>query len=390
MFVSAPQAREGGRHFVEKTRLNRRTFVAGSAALTAAVAATGKVRIEGFAQDAVFPPVEGLGPVKVGWSTIYTTPSWMTETQNEIEAEIERLNGLGGEIEFQVFDANGDTATQIAQIQTMIDQEFDICLLIAGSATALDQVVESATDAGVRVVNWDSLVSTDKLLATVNTDQDQWGQMTAQWLVDQIGGSGQILAINGPAGISVSEARWGGAKKIFDANPDVEIVGTANIEYNEAPALTEMESLLAAHPDINGVWHQAGAHASATVKTMQAMGIDLVPVTGENYNAFLKLWCSLLEDGFTSFATAQVNYMAVISLDLALLNMAGEPTPKYVNVPLPEITDENVCEWADDELPDDWYAIPEVPGPEEIQVIIADALAAESGGGTPAAATPTA
>ena len=81
-------------------------------------------------------------------------------------------------------------ATQIAQIQTMIDQEYDICLLIAGSATALDQVVESAHAAGVIVVNWDSLVSTDQLTAIVNTDQHKWGNMTAQWLVDAIGGGG--------------------------------------------------------------------------------------------------------------------------------------------------------------------------------------------------------
>jgi ribose transport system substrate-binding protein len=120
------------------------------------------------------------------------------------------------------------------------------------------------------------------------------------------------------------------------------------------------------------------------VKTMQAMGMDLVPVTGENYNAFLKLWCGLLEDGFSSYSTAQVNYMAVISLDLGIMALQGEPVPSYVDVPLPEITDENVCEWADDELPDDWYAIPAVPGPAEVQTIIADALAAESG------ATPTA
>ena len=82
--------------------------------------------------------------------------------------------------------------------------------------------------------------------------------------------------------------------------------------------------------------------------------------------------------------------MAVISLDLAIQAKAGQETPTYVNVPLPRITDENVCEWANDELPDDWYAIPEVPGPEEVDQIIADALAAEqSGTGTPAA-TPAA
>jgi len=366
------------------SRWNRRSFVARTVALGAAIGAVGGRRGHVLGQEAT-PAVPAVGPLKVGWSTIYTTPSWMTETQNEIEAEIERLRGLGLTIEFQVFDANGDTATQIAQIQTMIDQQYDICLLIAGSATALDQVVEQADAAGVAVVNWDSLVTTDKLTAKVNTNQDEWGRMTAQWLVDALGGSGQILAINGPAGISVSEARWNGARAVFEATPGIEIVGTANIEYNEAPALTELASLLAAHPDVSGIWCQAGAHASAAVKTLQQMGLPLVPMTGENYNAYLKQWCALREDGFSSFATAQVNYMAVISLDLAIQATAGEATPRYVDVPLPRITDDNVCEWASDELPDDWYAIPQVPGPAEVDQIIAAALAAEQGGATPTA-----
>lgn len=370
-------------------RCTRRSFVSRSAVLATAVAAVGHMSASAFVQDAT-PAVPDVGPLKVGWSTIYTTPSWMTETQNEIEAEIKRLQDLGMTIDFQVFDANGDTATQIAQIQTMIDQKYDIVLLIAGSATALDQVVQQAHDAGLIVVNWDSLVSTDQLTAKINTDQDQWGQMTAKWLVDKLGGKGKILAINGPAGISVSEARWGGAKKIFDQTPGIEIVGTANIEYNEAPALTELASLLAAHPDVNGIWCQAGAHASAALKTLQQMGLPLIPMTGENFNAYLKQWCSLLDKGFTSFATAQVNYMAVIALDLAIQNKAGQQTPSFVKVPLPMITDENVCEWANNDLPDDWYAIPQVPGPAEIEKIIADSLAAEQSGGTPAASTPVA
>ena len=369
-------------------RCTRRTLVAGTAAITAAVAAG--ARFDAFAQGAT-PAVPNVGPLKVGWSTIYTTPSWMTETQQEIENEVKRLQGLGMTIDFKVFDANGDTATQIAQIQTMIDQKYDICLLIAGSATALDQVVQKAHDAGVIVVNWDSLVNTNDLTAKVFIDQTEWGKETAQWLVDKLGGKGKILAINGPAGISVSEARWGGAKAVFDQNPGIEIVGTANIEYNEAPALTELQSLLAAHPDVNGIWCQAGAHASAALKTIQQMGLPLIPITGENYNAFLKQWCALKDKGFSSFATAEVNYMAVISLDLAVKNKAGEPTPKQVVVPLPRITDDNVCQWANDSLPDDWYSIPQIPDPAQIDKMIADALAAEQSGGTPAAgATPAA
>jgi hypothetical protein len=58
--------------------------------------------------------------------------------------------------------------------------------------------------------------------------------------------------------------------------------------------------------------------------------------------------------------------------------------PSAVEIELPAITDDNVAEWANDDLPDDHYPIPEVPSTEEIDQIIVDALARESGA-TPAA-----
>ena len=78
--------------------------------------------------------------------------------------------------------------------------------------------------------------------------------------------------------------------------------------------------------------------------------------------------------------------MAVISLDLGILAKQGQPVPSFVEVPLPEITDDNVCDWADSSLPEDWYSIPEVPDPAERQAIIEGAMSA-----TPeAAASPAA
>ncbi len=349
--------------------MNRREVVQKSAALAASLGLFARMWQETSAQDE---------PLKIGWSTIYLTPSWMTETSNEIDAELERMREEGIESDYQVFDANGDTPTQIAQIQTMIDQQYDICLLIAGSATALDSVVADAHAAGVVVVNWDSLVSTDQLTAKVFEDQVEWGRLTAQWVVDELGGEGKILAINGPAGIAVSEQRWSGAKEIFDANAGIEIAGTANIEYNEAPALVELTSLVAANPDIDAIWCQAGAHASAAMKALTQRGMDLVPIAGENFNGFLKQWRDALDQGFTGFATAELNWMAVVSLQLAVKAVNGEPVPSAVEIELPIITDDNVAEWANDDLPDDYYTIPQVPSTEEIDQMIADALAREA------------
>ena len=181
-----------------------------------------------------------------------------------------------------------------------------------------------------------------------------------------------------------------GAKKIFDQNPDIEIVGTANIEYNEAPALTEMASLLAAHPDVNGIWHQAGAHASAALKTLQQMGLPLIPMTGENFNAYLKQWCDLLDQGFhlVRHRAGQLH-----GRDLARSGDPGQGRRGDALLRERPVADNHRRErlrMGSDELPDDWYAIPEVPGPEEVDKIIADALAAEQSGMATPRATPAA
>ena len=368
--------------------LSRRTLVGRSAAFAAGLSAAALLRAAVAAQEAGAPA--GVTSLKVGWSTIYLTPSWMKETSAEIDAEVERLRGLGIAVDYQVFDANGDTPTQIAQIQSMIDQQYDVCLLIAGSATALDDVVASAHRAGVVVVNWDSLVTTDQLTAKVFEDQVEWGRVTARWLVDKLGGEGKILVVNGPAGIAVSEQRAAGGREVFDAAQGIEIVGEANIEYNEAPALVELTSLVAANPDLDGIWCQAGSHASAAMKALKQRGARLVPICGENFNGFLKQWRDARSQGFSGYATAELNWMAVLSLQLAVKAVAGQPTPRQVQVPLPAITDDNVEEWADDSKPDDYYVIPRVPSTEELDRLIAEALAAEGSSQASPAASPAA
>src|SRR6185369_10176058 len=133
------------------------------------------------------------------------------ETLKLLQADVDTLKGQGKISDFQTFNANGDTSQQIAQVRAMVQQKYDVILVDAGSSTALNPALEQAADAGVTVVNFDSLVTSDKVIK-VGTDQGQWGQMTAQWLADKLGGKGKIIAMNGPAGVAVSEDRWKGAE----------------------------------------------------------------------------------------------------------------------------------------------------------------------------------
>lgn len=296
---------------------------------------------------------EGL---KVGWSSIYLTPSWMQQTQRVLTEDVDRLKQEGVVSDYQEFNADGNTTTQISHIQTMIQQEFDVILVVAGSADALNPILEQAVDAGIAVVAFDSLVTSDKV-HQVGTDAVEWGRLLGNWLAEELGGEGDIIAINGPAGVAVSEDRWKGAEEAFAEYPGINVVANLNSEFNIAPAAQAFGAAYAANPDVDGVFTQGGAFSAAALQTITQQGGKLIPITGENYNGYLKAWNEVLADGFSSLSTAQPNYMSVVALQAGVKLAQGEEVPAMIDIPLPEITNENLKDWVAPDEPDDYYPI---------------------------------
>ncbi len=123
----------------------------------------------------------------------------MKQTEGTITAEVEELKKAGLVKDLMITDAQGNAQTQIQHIQSMIDANVDAIVVIAGSSNALDRVISDACDKGIAVVNFDSLVNTDKVTAKINTDSNEWGATAAKWMVGQLGGKGKIIIMNGPA-----------------------------------------------------------------------------------------------------------------------------------------------------------------------------------------------
>ncbi|MFT3974059.1 MAG: ABC transporter substrate-binding protein [Amaricoccus sp.] len=293
-------------------------------------------------------------PYTVGWANIYSVPTWMKQTEGTIAAEVDELKKAGLVDDLVITDAQGNAQTQIQQIQSMIDADVDAIVVIAGSSTALDRVISDACDKGIAVVNFDSLVDTDKVTAKINTNSNEWGGTAAQWLVDQLGGKGKIIVMNGPAGISVSDDRRKGAQPVLDANKDIEVITETNTEYNVAPAQEAMTSLLFANPEIDGILSLGGALSAGSVLAFDRQGREQVPITGENARQFLELW---KEKGLKGWATMQPNWLGALSVYTAVQALEGKDVPAFVKVPLPIIDDSTIDSYLAraDQFPADGY-----------------------------------
>jgi ribose transport system substrate-binding protein len=170
----------------------------------------------------------------IGFAGFFTGNSW----NNQCFTTIEKAAAQDPEIaSLIVANADANVEKQIAQINDMIDKHVDGIVCIAAAASALNPVLESAVKAGIPVVVSDHYVTSKKLTCQVYVDQEKWGQVTGQWLVDKLGSKGgKIVCLNGVAGNSDNNGRWGGAKQVFDKHPEIKILATANADWDQAKA----------------------------------------------------------------------------------------------------------------------------------------------------------
>ena len=281
-------------------------------------------------------------PYTVGWANIYSVPTWMKQTSATIDDVAGQLKAKGLVDNYVVTDAEGNANTQITQIQSMIDADVAAIVVIAGSSTALNRVIEQACEKGIAVANVDSLVTTDQLTVKINTDSNEWGKQAAEFLAKEMGGKGNIIIMNGPAGISVSEDRRAGATPVLAANPDIKVLTETNTPYNAAPAQEAMTSLLFQHPQIDGILSLGGALTAGAILAMDKQGRPMVPMTGENYRLFLEMW---KEKGLTAWATMQPNWLGGFGVYAAVQALEGRAVPAFVEVPLPIIDNSNLDEY---------------------------------------------
>jgi ribose transport system substrate-binding protein len=328
----------------------RRGLLAGiSATALLAVASTGTA-------SAAAKCIKGdrKAPYTVGWANIYSVPTWMKQTEGTITAEVGELKKAGLVKDLMITDAQGNAQTQIQHIQSMIDANVDAIIVIAGSSNALDRVISDACEKGIAIINFDSLVNTDNVTAKINTDSNEWGATAAKWMVDQLGGKGKIIIMNGPAGISVSDDRRKGAQPVLDANKGIEVITETNTEYNVAPAQEAMTSLLFANPEIDGVLSLGGALSAGSVMAFDRQGREQVPTTGENARQFLELW---KEKKLKGWATMQPNWLGAFSVYTAVQALEGKDVKPFIKVPLPVINDSTIDSYLAraDKFPADGY-----------------------------------
>ena len=160
------------------------------------------------------------------------------------------------DVKFELLQA-ADADSQAQQIEQAIAQKPDALVVLPQDGEALTPVAQKAERAGIPVVNIDRLFSKpDAATATILGDNYQIGVLAADYIGDQLKCNGNVVEIQGLAGISVTTDRSKGFRdelKKKCPNGGVKIVASQPGDFNPDTGLKVMENILNAQKKIDAV-----------------------------------------------------------------------------------------------------------------------------------------
>ncbi len=314
-----------------------------------------KTDISKFPQYAAFAAKKP--PYNVCFSNAGVNNPWRVVGYIDIREQVEQLRTEGLVKNFYHLDAQGDDAKQIADIQDIINTpgKCDILIVASNTSEALTPIVEKAC-AVMPVVQFDRYAQTDCPVISERTIGGYaFGISGAQFVVDNLPQGGNVLAFRILPGVDVLEQRWGAARKIFEENPQLNIVGVEFVGYDSFKANTVVSDYLAKYGHIDAVWMDAGGTAVTILEAFKDAGAPYPKaMVGEDQEDYLQYWkANTLTAIAPTFPTFQWR-TAVLS---AVMFLQGKTVQHSWVMPQPDVVQSNLDKYIDTTMPPLHYAL---------------------------------
>ena len=296
-------------------------------------------------------------PYDVCFSNAGVNNPWRVVGYIDMREQVEQLRAEGLIENFYHLDAAGNDAKQIADIQDIINTpgKCDILIVASNTSEALTPIVEKACEV-MPVVQFDRYAQTDCPVVSERTIGGYaFGITGAQFVVDNLPEGGNVLAFRILPGVDVLEQRWGAARKIFEQNPQFNIVGVEFVAYDSFKASTVVSDYLAKYGTIDAVWMDAGGTAVTILEAFKDAGAPYPKVmVGEDQEDYLQYWKA---NNLTAIAPTFPTFQWRTAVLASVMFLEGETVQHNWIMPQPEITNANLDSYIDTTMPPLHYAL---------------------------------
>lgn len=237
-----------------------------------------------------------------------------------------------------------DPGAQISKIENLIALKPDVISIDPTSTDGINTAIDEAMGMGIPVVMSGTRVSTT-VNASITADNVSGGKLCGEYLGEKLGGNGKVVMILGTPGRDVIQNRENGFREAIAAYPGIEIVAEQVANLERAQAVTVMETILQANPDIDAVWAANDEMALGAIEALRSVGkVGDVLVGGFDATPD---GVTAINKGEMHFTANQIPYeIGVRAIGVATMIAQGkEPPSGDIELEMSLVNTENVKEY---------------------------------------------
>jgi ABC-type sugar transport system substrate-binding protein len=170
-------------------------------------------------------------------------------------------------------NADGDSGKQNTDIRNLISAGAEGLIVVANDSNAIVPALEYANSQGVPVVSLDIGPDGGNIAAIVRADNIAMGRMACEHMAESIGEEGKVLSLQGAATSINGRERTQGFAECMQDYPNIELIERPT-DWDANKQVAALETVLAANPDLKGVFQQADYALAATNNVLAQAGKD--------------------------------------------------------------------------------------------------------------------
>lgn len=273
----------------------------------------------------------------IGLSMHNQSETWAVQFANSFKETAE-----AGGATVSMTDANANSSTQISQMEDLVALGVDVLVFLPTDSEALGNVIRDAYEAGVILVNADTMVNEadhDMITAFITADCYTGGYTAGEYLAELLEPNAIVGEINYP-NLKVIDVRFDGMEDALHDKGRDDVVFVEKVVTDTSAIATYTEDMLMANPDISAFLCLNDSCALACYSTCKELGHPEIMVIGFDGQPAAKQ--SIAAGEITATIVYSPIDMGKTSAETALAILKGEPYEKNIIVNMWIINSDNI------------------------------------------------
>ncbi|MER7665645.1 MULTISPECIES: substrate-binding domain-containing protein [unclassified Streptomyces] len=211
--------------------------------------------------------------VTIGFAGPQADHGWLNAINQNARSRAKKYS----DVTLDITEGSNDTATQIGQIQTLINKKVDVLVVLPADGKALTQVGLQAMKAGIPVINLDRVFASPQAYRCwIGGDNYGMGLNAGRYIGEQLKNkpNAKVIELAGIDNLELTKQRTQGFDDALKNYPNIKKVARQAADFTVESGQAKMAQLLQAQSQFDALWNHDDDQGVGALRAIAQAGRD--------------------------------------------------------------------------------------------------------------------